>query len=187
MKQNMDTAEKRINTLIAQKGKEISAIQDSIAKAEASADEARKRMIEATTNGDGQTYSGAKDQLRTAEDVIEMQRIRLDNLENNPMISPEEYNELSAAIQKSMTETVDKDIEEIKKIYAQLNRILDKEEAELTRCNNLLSTLQKDIMVENLSSGGVIRQELKYQKENTNIRKIVNITNPHDLSNKAYL
>ena len=118
MKQNMDTAEKRINTLIAQKGKEISAIQDSIAKAEASADEARKRMIEATTNGDGQTYSGAKDQLRTAEDVIEMQRIRLDNLENNPMISPEEYNELSAAIQKSMTETVDKDIEEIKRIYA---------------------------------------------------------------------
>lgn len=185
MKLSIDSAEKRINEIISQKNREINEIQESITKAEATADNARKQIAEATTAGDGHKYSSAKDELRTAEDIIEMQKIRFENLQNNPMISPEEYDELSSAIQTSMTETVDKHAGEIKKIYAQLNKILDKEEAELARCNDLLSMLQNDIMVENLSSGGVIRQALKYQIENTNIRKIANITNPHDLSNKA--
>ena len=187
MKLSIDSAEKRINEIISQKNREINEIQESITKAEATADNARKQIAEATTAGDGHKYSSAKDELRTAEDIIEMQKIRLDNLQNNPMTTQEEYDELSSAIQKSMTETVVKHAGEIKKIYAQLNKILDKEEAELARCNDLLSMLQNDIMGAKRESDGVIHQDLSYSKDKTNIRKIAKIINPHDLSNPKYL
>lgn len=179
MKMNIDSAEKRVNEIIAQKNKEISTIKESIAKAEASADNARKLMLEATTAGDGHKYSSAKDELRTAEDIIEMQKLRLDSLENQPLIDQKEYEELSTAIKQSVSELVDKDIAEIKRIYAQLDSMRDKEEAMLARCNELLSVLQLDIMMEKLSSG--------VTREQTNLRKLSSIVNPYDLSNEKYI
>lgn len=144
----MDAAEVKMNKILQLRAEELTTIKNLIETAKGEAAQAEYELDRATMAGDTDGYSAAKTKWRSAQDAAEMHEKRVKALETKPLISEDERAELSKKIKGDVVQAVNSNTAELLKIGARLREIQQTEWELVTRANNLLDTLQYDIMLQ---------------------------------------
>ena len=89
---------KKTDSVIAERDKEIEKMREAIAQCETAIPDAESKMNEAVKEGNVQHYSKAKEIRAAATDKLEMSTARLKYLMEEPQITKEEYDSAIASV-----------------------------------------------------------------------------------------
>lgn len=142
MKKNLDSIAADINKLLTSRDKEKADFDTQINKLRADISKLDAEMEKAVSTGNDAAYVKLKREKTDLTDRMEICKCRLDNLQNEPLVSEAEYNEMLSNIT-----TAGKEIEEEARTeLAALAELMESKGNELARVenrvNDLLHTVQ---------------------------------------------
>ena len=176
----MKTFEEIEAELINQKDGNLSEIEkfkNNKEKAERALKIANEELITAEETADLVAYDKAKGNISTSQHAIELYQKQLDKLQNTPLVSKDEYNQLVSDIEKTADKLQDELNIKGAKLMAELKALADESNSVYHQADELLRIAQYDIYKDAdcyvVSNGTRITRAVEYKRANT-VRSVYN-------------
>ncbi|MGM7415354.1 hypothetical protein [Lactococcus lactis] len=156
---------------------EIEKFKNNKEKAERALKIANEELITAEETADLVAYDKAKGNISTSQHAIELYQKRLDKLQNTPLVSKEEYNQLVSDIEKTADKLQDELNIKGAKLMAELKALADESNSVYHKADELLRIAQYDVYKDAdclvASNGTRITRAVEY-KRNNSVRNVYN-------------
>lgn len=156
---------------------EIEKFKNNKEKAERTLKIANEELIKAEETADLVAYDKAKGDIWTSQHAIELYQKQLDKLQNTPLVSKEEYNQLVSDIEKAADTLQDELNIKGAKLMAELKSLADESNAVYHKADELLRIAQYDVYKDAdclvASNGTRITRAVEY-KRNNSVRNVYN-------------
>lgn len=156
---------------------EIEKFKNNKEKAERALKIANEELIKAEETADLVAYDKAKGDIWTSQHAIELYQKQLDKLQNTPLVSKEEYNQLVSDIEKAADKLQDELNIKGAKLMAELKSLADESNAVYHKADELLHIAQYDVYKDAdclvASNGTRITRAVEY-KRNNSVRNVYN-------------
>lgn len=150
---------------------EIEKFKNNKEKAERALKIANEELITAEETADLVAYDKAKGNISTSQHAIELYQKQLDKLQNTPLVSKDEYNQLVSDIEKTADKLQDELNIKGAKLMAELKALADESNSVYHQADDLLRIAQYDIYKDAdclvVSNGTRITQAVEYKRANT--------------------
>ncbi|MFZ2609208.1 MAG: hypothetical protein WAX16_07880 [Lactococcus raffinolactis] len=150
---------------------DVEKYQGNIVKANQALKIANEKLTTAEETADLEAYDKAKGDISTSQHAIELYQKQLDKLQNTPLVSKDEYNQMVSDIEKVADKLQDELNIKGAKLMAELKALADESNAVYHKADELLSTAQYDIYKDAdclVSANGTrITREVEYKRANT--------------------
>ena len=150
---------------------DIEKYQGNIVKANQALKIANEKLTTAEETADLEAYNKAKEDIWTSQHAIELYQKQLDKLEDTPLVSKDEYNQMVSDIEKVADKLQDELNIKGAKLMAELKALADESNAVYHKADELLSIAQYDIYKDAdclVSANGTrITREVEYKRANT--------------------
>ena len=150
---------------------DIEKYQGNIVKANQALKIANEKLTTAEETADLEAYDKAKGDISTSQHAIELYQKQLDKLEDTPLVSKDEYNQMVSDIEKAADKLQDELNIKGAKLMAELKALADESNAVYHKADELLSIAQYDIYKDAdclVSANGTrITREVEYKRANT--------------------
>ena len=150
---------------------DIEKYQGNIVKANQALKIANEKLTTAEETADLEAYDKAKGDISTSQHAIELYQKQLDKLQNTPLVSKDEYNQMVSDIEKVADKLQDELNIKGAKLMAELKALADESNAVYHKADELLSIAQYDIYKDAdclVSANGTrITREVEYKRANT--------------------
>ena len=146
-------------------------LQHNKEKAERALKIANEELITAEETADLVAYDKAKGDIWTSQLAIELYQKQLDKLQNTPLVSKEEYNQLVSDIEKVADKLQDELNIKGAKLMAELKSLADESNAVYHKADELLHIAQYDVYKDAdclvASNGTRITRAVEYKRADT--------------------
>ena len=150
---------------------DVEKYQGNIVKANQALKIANEKLTTAEETADLEAYDKAKGNISTSQHAIELYQKQLDKLQNTPLVSKDEYNQMVSDIEKVADKLQDELNIKGAKLMAELKALADESNAVYHKADELLSIAQYDIYKDAdclVSANGTrITREVEYKRSNT--------------------
>ncbi len=150
---------------------DVEKYQGNIVKANQALKIANEKLTTAEETADLEAYDKAKGDISTSQHAIELYQKQLDKLQNTPLVSKDEYNQMVSDIEKVADKLQDELNIKGAKLMAELKALADESNAVYHKADELLSIAQYDIYKDAdclVSANGTrITREVEYKRANT--------------------
>ena len=150
---------------------DIEKYQGNIVKANQALKIANEKLTTAEETADLEAYDKAKGDISISQHAIELYQKQLDKLQNTPLVSKDEYNQMVSDIEKVADKLQDELNIKGAKLMAELKALADESNAVYHKADELLSIAQYDIYKDAdclVSANGTrITREVEYKRANT--------------------
>lgn len=150
---------------------DVEKYQGNIVKANQALKIANEKLTTAEETADLEAYDKAKGDISTSQHAIELYQKQLDKLQNTPLVSKDEYNQMVSDIEKTADKLQDELNVKGAKLMAELKALADESNAVYHKADELLSIAQYDIYKDAdclVSANGTrITREVEYKRANT--------------------
>lgn len=150
---------------------EIEKFKNNKEKAERALKIANEELIKAEETADLVAYDKAKGDIWTSQHAIELYQKQLDKLQNTPLVSKEEYNQLVSDIEKAADKLQDELNIKGAKLMAELKSLADESNAVYHKADELLHIAQYDVYKDAdclvASNGTRITRAVEYKRADT--------------------
>lgn len=141
----LEEYEDKINGLKAERDSERAELEQAVEAAEKAQREALAQATAAYTAASVTTYHEAQEAARTAGDAATMYRDKLKNLEESPIVSKDEYEDMKTEIFGVISSELDSERQSIRKLIDKMGECADRAQKTIEKANELLSVLQHDL------------------------------------------
>ena len=156
---------------------EIEKFKNNKEKAEITLKIANEELIKAEETSDLVAYDKAKGDIWTSQHAIELYQKQLDKLQNTPLVSKEEYNQLVSDIEKAADTLQDELNIKGAKLMAELKALADESNAVYHKADELLRIAQYDVYKDAdclvASNGTRVTRAVEYKRADT-VRSVYN-------------
>ena len=126
--------------------KEVAGYRERIEALHTTIQGAENAMVEATNNVDAAAYGKAKQVKTSAADELEMLEKRLAQVEEQPMITREEYEKMRAALREEYDKDLEKYRKKIAPIVKEVVKMGEESSAYIERIDAMRLKLQREVM-----------------------------------------
>lgn len=184
--------EKEFEQVKAKNDKEIADLQQALETAEAEADKAQQKVIDAKQGSSPTAFSKAVADQQTASNIVEYYAGKVEELQSKPLVTDDEYKEFTERIKAEIDKLNDeagKEVADALEVLAKVQPVLTEH---LNKGNELLKHLQHDLYKDDasktLANGNKVRLttlENRHKKYglSQNIEYILNIAKERSLLN----
>lgn len=137
--------ENRVHKILSDNEKEVLALNETIAADAEAMTSATRAMDAATAAGNEKGYKAAKDAYQKAAETYEIHSKRLNHLQNNPVVSAEDYESMTASIKAEFDVLNGQTLEKLADLTEQMEAAADELLEAQERANNVLKLLQHDL------------------------------------------
>ncbi|QIW58116.1 hypothetical protein GU334_04010 [Lactococcus raffinolactis] len=156
---------------------DVEKYQGNIVKANQALKIANEKLTTAEETADLEAYDKAKGDISTSQHAIELYQKQLDKLQNTPLVSKDEYNQLVSDIEKAADKLQDEFNIKGAKLMAELKALADESNAVYHKADELLSIAQYDIYKDAdclvVSNGNRVTRAVEYKRADT-VRSVYN-------------
>ena len=156
---------------------DIEKYQDNIVKANQALKIANEKLTTAEETADLEAYNKAKEDIWTSRHAIELYQKQLDKLEDTPLVSKDEYNQIVSDIEKAADKLQDEFNIKGAKLMAELKTLADESNSVYHQADELLSIAQYDVYKDAdclvASNGNRITRAVEYKRANS-VRNVYN-------------
>ena len=156
---------------------DVEKYQGNIVKANQALKIANEKLTTAEETADLEAYNKAKEDIWTSQHAIELYQKQLDKLEDTPLVSKDEYNQMVSDIEKVADKLQDELNIKGAKLMAELKALADESNAVYHKADELLSIAQYDIYKDAdclvVSNGNRVTRAVEYKRADT-VRSVYN-------------
>ena len=175
--------ESKLSSLKSTNLADVEKYQGNIVKANQALKIANEKLTTAEETADLEAYDKAKGNISTSQHAIELYQKQLDKLQNTPLVSKDEYNQMVSDIEKVADKLQDELNIKGAKLMAELKALADESNAVYHKADELLSIAQYDIYKDAdcyvVSNGTRITRAVEYKRNNS----VLNVYNFKYLGN----
>ena len=164
MSSKVETLEKRIETILKNREKELAALNDAVTDDRQRMESASKSLEAATAANDIEAYRRAKAEKELASDLAALHEARTEMLQAKNLITEEEYISGRDAVLDEVNTLVTANNGKAAALLAELERIAEDDRRIIDRANKALLKWQRDIFrdPELMRNGIVIEHRLAH-------------------------
>lgn len=149
--EGLEKIEEELQQIIESHKNEIENLKQDIATAKTNEEQAKQAVLEAKKGNDPKLYADKVAEQRTASDVLEYYSGRLEELQNEPLVTEDEYNYYTNRIKSKLEQLNNKGYEKAREILRELTVIEPELTINFNKGNELLSTLQHKLYKDDAS------------------------------------
>lgn len=143
--QGLIEIENELQVILIDGKRKIQEYREEVEVAKQNEIEANRKVIKAKQGDNPKAYNTAIEDKRIASNISEYYQEKIEQIEKEPYITEEEYNNYTKLIKDEMNEINKEATERVKIILQDLKLIADEVSPSLTKTNELLSILQNKI------------------------------------------
>ena len=163
--------ESKLSSLKSTNLADVEKYQGNIVKANQALKIANEKLTTAEETADLEAYDKAKGNISTSQHAIELYQKQLDKLQNTPLVSKDEYNQMVSDIEKVADKLQDELNIKGAKLMAELKALADESNAVYHKADELLSIAQYDIYKDAdclvVSNGNRVTRAVEYKRADT--------------------